>query len=284
MHFARRRARLCRADRRERGACRRLARGRARGAARMAARADRRARADYCLAAVEAMLAMGDEIPAELAWQMGRPVRYGAGELRGFAERARYMIAIAEEALAPIDPGPKERFQALDRARAARARDGRRAVELSLSHRRQFDRAGADGGQRGDPQACRADACWSASASSALSMRPGLPRGPVPEPRADPRADRRDPRERARSIRSISPARSRAAGRSRARRRAAFSASGSSSAARTPAMSAPTPISRTPSRPWSTAPSSIPASPAAASSASMSTGASTRISSRASSN
>ncbi len=33
----------------------------------------------------------------ELAWQMGRPVRYGAGELRGFAERARYMIAIAED-------------------------------------------------------------------------------------------------------------------------------------------------------------------------------------------
>jgi len=68
-------------------------------------------RARFCLAAVDAMLAMGDEIPAELAWQMGRPIRYGAGELRGFAERARYMIGIAEEALAPIDPGPKENFR-----------------------------------------------------------------------------------------------------------------------------------------------------------------------------
>jgi acyl-CoA reductase-like NAD-dependent aldehyde dehydrogenase len=68
-------------------------------------------RARFCLAAVEAMLAMGDEIPQELAWQMGRPVRYGAGELRGFAERARYMIGIADEALAPIDPGPKEGFR-----------------------------------------------------------------------------------------------------------------------------------------------------------------------------
>ena len=67
-------------------------------------------RARFCVAAVEAMLAMGDEIPEELAWQMGRPVRYGAGELRGFEERARYMIGIAEEALAPIDPGPKENF------------------------------------------------------------------------------------------------------------------------------------------------------------------------------
>ena len=69
------------------------------------------ARALYCTAAVEAMLAMGEDIPAELAWQMGRPVRYGAGELRGFAERARHMIAIAAQALAPVDPGPKEGFQ-----------------------------------------------------------------------------------------------------------------------------------------------------------------------------
>jgi len=68
-------------------------------------------RACFCLAAVEAMLAMSDEIPEELAWQMGRPVRYGAGELRGFEERARYMISIAEQALAPIDPGQKEGFR-----------------------------------------------------------------------------------------------------------------------------------------------------------------------------
>jgi len=67
-------------------------------------------RAAYCTAAVDAMLAMKAEIVPELAWQMGRPVRYGAGELRGFEERARYMIAIAGQALADIDPGPKEGF------------------------------------------------------------------------------------------------------------------------------------------------------------------------------
>jgi acyl-CoA reductase-like NAD-dependent aldehyde dehydrogenase len=67
-------------------------------------------RAAYCSAAVDAMIAMRDEIVPELAWQMGRPVRYGAGELRGFEERARYMIAIAEEALADLDPGPKDGF------------------------------------------------------------------------------------------------------------------------------------------------------------------------------
>ncbi len=68
-------------------------------------------RAAYCTTAVDAMLAMKDEIVPELAWQMGRPVRYGAGELRGFEERARYMIGIAERALANIDPGPKDGFQ-----------------------------------------------------------------------------------------------------------------------------------------------------------------------------
>ena len=67
-------------------------------------------RAAYCTKAVEAMLAMSDEIVPELAWQMGRPVRYGAGELRGFEERARHMIAIAERSLARIDPAPKEGF------------------------------------------------------------------------------------------------------------------------------------------------------------------------------
>jgi len=37
----------------------------------------------------------------ELAWQMGRPVRYG-GEFGGVEERAEYMAGIAREALAPI--------------------------------------------------------------------------------------------------------------------------------------------------------------------------------------
>jgi acyl-CoA reductase-like NAD-dependent aldehyde dehydrogenase len=67
-------------------------------------------RAAYCTAAVGAMVSMTDEIVPELAWQMGRPIRYGAGEVRGFEERARYMIAIADQALADIDPGPKEGF------------------------------------------------------------------------------------------------------------------------------------------------------------------------------
>jgi len=44
---------------------------------------------------------MNDVIVTELAWQMGRPTRYG-GEFSGFEERASYMADIAETALAPI--------------------------------------------------------------------------------------------------------------------------------------------------------------------------------------
>ena len=43
----------------------------------------------------------------ELTWQMGRPARYAAGEITGMLDRARYMIGIAAEALAAVDPGPK---------------------------------------------------------------------------------------------------------------------------------------------------------------------------------
>jgi acyl-CoA reductase-like NAD-dependent aldehyde dehydrogenase len=67
-------------------------------------------RARHCSAAVDAMIAMREEIVPELAWQMGRPVRYGAGEINGFEERSRYMISIAERGLHRIDPGPKEGF------------------------------------------------------------------------------------------------------------------------------------------------------------------------------
>ncbi len=83
----------------------------ARDAQRAWRRLDIARRAQFCSALVDAMLAMRDEIVPELAWQMGRPVRYGAGELRGFEERARHMIGIAESALAPLRPEPKDKFE-----------------------------------------------------------------------------------------------------------------------------------------------------------------------------
>jgi acyl-CoA reductase-like NAD-dependent aldehyde dehydrogenase len=51
-----------------------------------------------------------DAIATELAWQMGRPIRYAPNEVRGTLERARYMIGIAAEALADVDAGPKADF------------------------------------------------------------------------------------------------------------------------------------------------------------------------------
>jgi len=68
-------------------------------------------RAKYCATIVEKMLSMGDDIAPELSWQMGRPVRYGAGELGGFAERARHMIALAPDALNPVRPTPVDGFE-----------------------------------------------------------------------------------------------------------------------------------------------------------------------------
>jgi acyl-CoA reductase-like NAD-dependent aldehyde dehydrogenase len=60
---------------------------------------------------VDAMVAEKDKVAELIAWQMGRPIRYGHGEMRGFEERARYMIAIAEKSLADIDAGPKVGFK-----------------------------------------------------------------------------------------------------------------------------------------------------------------------------
>lgn len=54
---------------------------------------------------------MNDEIVPELAWMIGRPVRYG-GEFGGVNERASHMADIAEEALKPLiveDSGQFER-------------------------------------------------------------------------------------------------------------------------------------------------------------------------------
>lgn len=52
------------------------------------------------MAGVEALNAMKAPVVEELAWQMGRPTRYG-GEFGGMNERSRYMASIAATALAP---------------------------------------------------------------------------------------------------------------------------------------------------------------------------------------
>jgi acyl-CoA reductase-like NAD-dependent aldehyde dehydrogenase len=68
-------------------------------------------RAALMSAFVDAFVARGDEIAAEITWQMGRPIRYTPGEVRGFEERARHMIAAAPQALADLEPEPKAGFR-----------------------------------------------------------------------------------------------------------------------------------------------------------------------------
>ena len=67
-------------------------------------------RSELVQAGVAKIGEMNDEIVPELAWQMGRPVRYG-GEFGGFQERALYMSDIAEETLKPITIEHSEAFE-----------------------------------------------------------------------------------------------------------------------------------------------------------------------------
>jgi acyl-CoA reductase-like NAD-dependent aldehyde dehydrogenase len=69
------------------------------------------ARARQLSAFVDAFVAKRDEIALELTWQMGRPVSQTPGEVRGFEERARHMIAAAPRALADLEPEPKAGFR-----------------------------------------------------------------------------------------------------------------------------------------------------------------------------
>jgi acyl-CoA reductase-like NAD-dependent aldehyde dehydrogenase len=67
-------------------------------------------RAGYILKFLDALLAMNDEVTVELAWQMGRPVRY-RGEKGSVEERTRAIVAQADEALAPYVPPEKAGFR-----------------------------------------------------------------------------------------------------------------------------------------------------------------------------
>ena len=129
---------------------------------------------------VEILNDQADEIALELAWQMGRPVRFGTVEIRGgHAERALAMAELAPEALADVAVGwrgdrpvhetlPPDVGRRRGRhgrrpaapppaARPARRGAGARALELPLPDRRQRGRAGPAGRQRGAAQARRPD-------------------------------------------------------------------------------------------------------------------------------
>lgn len=61
-------------------------------------------------AGVARLNAIKDRIVEELAWQMGRPTRYG-GEFGGVNDRTDYMAGIAADALAPMVAEASDRFE-----------------------------------------------------------------------------------------------------------------------------------------------------------------------------
>jgi acyl-CoA reductase-like NAD-dependent aldehyde dehydrogenase len=84
--------------------------GRARKAQELWSRVPVEERCAVLTQAVDAFVAEGPAIAEEISWQMGRPVSQSPGEIGGFEERARYMLAIAADTLADLELQPKEGF------------------------------------------------------------------------------------------------------------------------------------------------------------------------------
>ena len=67
---------------------------------------------------VEDFLSRGDIISEELSRQIGRPISQTAGELKGFKDRADYMLSIAEKKLADINVTHDDNFKSYIKRRA----------------------------------------------------------------------------------------------------------------------------------------------------------------------
>lgn len=84
--------------------------GRARKAQKEWVRRPLEERVSLVLKGVARLNEMTEDVVKELAWQMGRPVRYG-GEFKGFNERSNYVADIAASSLAPIVVETSDRFE-----------------------------------------------------------------------------------------------------------------------------------------------------------------------------
>jgi acyl-CoA reductase-like NAD-dependent aldehyde dehydrogenase len=67
---------------------------------------------------VEDFLSKGEVVSEELSRQIGRPISQAAGELKGFKERADYMLSIAGKKLANIDVTKDNNFKSFIKRRA----------------------------------------------------------------------------------------------------------------------------------------------------------------------
>ena len=209
--------------------------------------------ASRCVASlIEAIVADTAQVAEELTWQIGRPLRYSPGEMRGFAERARYMIDVAPEALADLEVGPERGVPPLHPPRAARRRARAVAVELPVPDLGERGRAGARRRQRGDAQALRIKRRSSPSATPRLARKAGLPEGVLQHIHVTHEDVAGMIGDRARRLRGVHRlGRGRSRGHARGER-ALHRPRASSSAARIRRTCAPTPTSTTRSRTWST--------------------------------
>ena len=221
---------------------------------------------------------MNDEIVPELAWQMGRPTRYG-GEKGGVEERTRYMCRDRRGGARPVRPPEKAGF------RRYITREPLGVVMVIAPWNYPYLTAV----NTIVPALLAGNAVLLKHASQTLLVgerfaaafrKAGLPAGlfhnlVLSHAQTEKLigSGKVDHINFTGSVEGGREMRSAAAG--------SFRRSASSSAARTRPMSWPMPSSTTRSRIWSTAPSTIPASAAAASSASMSTRRSMTISSPA---
>lgn len=64
-----------------------------------------------CSKAIDAFVAKKETIAEEICRQMGRPIRFAAGEVAGMEDRARTMIRLADQGLAPVRLDEKPGFQ-----------------------------------------------------------------------------------------------------------------------------------------------------------------------------
>ena len=193
----------------------------------------------------------------------GSPHLPESGEMRGFEERARYMIQLAPEALADIEAKDKPGFTRFIRREPL----GVVFIVAPWNYPYLTSVNGVIPALMARQRRCAEAFCPDPALRRALpgGLRPGRPaQGPVPASGADPRGYRQGDR-RTGSRLCVNFTGSVAGGHARcSRRRSASSwAWGWSSAAKTRPMSGPTPTSPMRSKTWSTARCSIPASAAA---------------------
>ena len=89
-------------------------------------------RARICESAVAYFETKQAQIAEEIAWQMGRPVAFAGGEVNGLAERARHMIALAEQSMADV-VGRRSWIETLNPQGAFRHCFHHRSLELSAA-------------------------------------------------------------------------------------------------------------------------------------------------------